>query len=110
VVNDENANSMGDLAEEDTLDEGEYASPNENDETVDEGGSEAESILIFLLFIDLGDIVGKSWSGTGLVPLLEVDVPEEVEEGAVRSRTPTLGLPNPPNPSVLPPPAAAAAA
>jgi len=111
VANEEYEKSMEDLAEDGTLDEGEYASPNESDEAA-EGGSEAESILIFLLFTDLGDIVGKSRSDTGLVSLLEVPVEGPavaVDIGAVRSSIPTLGLPNPPpNSSVLlpPPPAA----
>jgi len=113
VVNEEYGNSMEDLAEDDTLDEGEYASPNENDETAEGGGSEAKSILIFLLLIDLGDTVGKSRSDTGLVSLLEVPVEgpaAAVDKGVVRSRTSIVGLPNPPpNTSVPLPPAAACA-
>jgi len=105
VANEEYENSMEDLAEDGTLDEGEYASPNESDETAEGGGSETESMLIFLLFVDLGDIVG---SNTGLVSLLEVleEPAVAVDIGAVRSRTPTLGLPNPPpnSSALLPPP------
>ena len=93
---------MEDLAEDDMLDEGENGSPNESDETAEEGGPEAESILIFLLFIDLGDIVSRSRPDTELVSLLVEGPAAAVVKGAVRSRTSTLGLPNPPpNPSVL---------
>lgn len=58
---------MDDREERDVvLEVGEYPSLKEENETADEGGSDAESVLIRLLFVDLGLIRGKSMSETGL--------------------------------------------
>lgn len=96
-----NGKSIDDLEESDVvLDDGEYPSPNEKEDTADEGGSDAESVLILLRFVDLGLISGKSTSSGVCPPTPEFkafpaapDIEVDVEE--VMSTTPTNGLPNP---------------